>query len=158
MKLSGKILFFCLLFVITTPLAALSIDRLKSNPERYKGDTVRLSGEVTFVAGIPFTDLQVYILEDNSGSLLVFTAFPKELDERTRIKAEVIAYIGDNKERDREDAINRISDYLVEKEILERKAARKVSEISLKFLNTVADAATGVWFVIEQEKTGFLNL
>lgn len=153
-----KILLFCLVFALAIPISALSIDRLKNNPDRYKGDTVRLAGEATFVAGIPFTDLQVYILEDNSGSILVFSAFPKEIDEKARIKAEVIAYIGDDKEKDREEAIDSITDYLVEKEILERNGARKVSEISLKFLNTVAEAATGVWFVIEQEKTGFLSL
>jgi len=140
--------------LLSFPLLSVSIDRLKDNPERYKGDIVRLSGEVIFKAGIPFTNLQVYILEDKSGSVLVFSAFPKEREEKIRIKAEVVAYIGEDSERDREEAISSITDYLEEKEILERDNARKVADVSLKFLNSMADAATGVWFVIEQEKTG----
>jgi len=147
-----------LLLLSSFPLISLSIDRLKDNPERYKGDIVRLSGEVIFKAGIPFTDLQVYVLEDKSGSILVFSAFPKEREEKIRIKAEVIAYVGEDNERDREEAINSITDYLEEKEILERDNARKVADVSLKFINSMADAATGVWFVIEQEKTGLFNL
>lgn len=149
---------FLLIFFLAAPLSALNIDKLKDNPDRYNGDIVRLRGEVTFKAAIPFTDLLVYILEDDTGSILVFSAFPKEREERIRIKAEVVAYVGEENEDDREDVIDRISDYLVDKEILERDNARKVSEVSLKFINTMADAATGVWFVIEQEKSGFLNL
>lgn len=155
---SKNIVLMIVFISLIVPLNSMSIDRLKDNPDRYKGDIVRLAGKVTFKAGIPFTDLQVYILEDKSGSVLVFSAFPKERDERIRIKAEVIAYVGDQNEGDREELIDRISDYLVDKEILERKNARKVSEISLKFINGMADVATGVWFVIEQEKTGILNL
>ncbi|RQW05947.1 MAG: hypothetical protein EH225_04170 [Calditrichaeota bacterium] len=158
MNIYKRTIFLALLIIFSLPVTALSIDKLKSNPERYQGDIVRLSGEVTFKAGIPFTDLLVYILEDNSGSVLVFSAFPKEREEKIRIKAEVIAYVGDETERDREEAIDRISNYLVDKDILEPDGARKVSEISLKFINTMAEAASGVWFVIEQEKTGFLNL
>lgn len=153
-----KIFIMVLLLTLSASLSALSIDKLKDNPDRYNGDIVRLRGDVIFKAGIPFTDLLVYILEDRTGSVLVFSAFPKERDERISIKAEVVAYVGDENEEEREDVIERISDYLVEKEILERDGARKVSEISLKFINTMADVATGVWFVIEQEKTSFLNL
>lgn len=145
-------------FIFISPLSALTIDKLKSNPDKYNGDIVRLRGEVTFKAGIPFTDLLVYILEDRTGSILVFSAFPKERDEKISIKAEAIAFIGEEKEGERENAINRISEYLVEKEILEPEHARKASEVSLRFINSLANAATGTWFVIEQEKSGFLNL
>lgn len=157
-KYMKKILIALLLTGITVSLPALSIDKLKDDPERYQGDTVRLRGDVTFRAGIPFTDLLVYVLDDGSGSVLVFSAFDKQKGERASIRAEVIAYVGEENEKGRQEIIGKISDYLVEKDILDRDKAVKVSEISLKFINTIADAATGVWFVIEQEKSGLFNL
>ena len=153
-----KYLFIVLLIIIISPVSAVTINRIKDNPARYNGKTVRLRGQVVFKAGIPFTDLLVYKLEDRTGSILVFSAFPKDRDERISIKAEVIAYIGEDNEEQREQTIERISDYLVEKEILEREQAGKVSEISLRFIRTIANAATGTWFVIEQERSGFFIL
>ena len=144
--------------IFSTQLFAISIDRLKDNSQRYNGDIVRLRGYVTFRAGIPFTDLLVYTLEDKTGSILVFSVYPKERDERVSIKAEVVSYDGEENEAQRLEVINKITDYLVDKEIMERSNARKVSEVSLKIINSAANAITGTWFVIEQEKSGFINL
>lgn len=151
-------IFSALLLILISPLTAVSIEKLKGNPQRYNGDIVRIRGNVTFKASIPFTELLVYTLEDKTGSILVFSAFPKERDEKISIKAEVVAYLGEENEDQREDVIESISDYLVEKEILERDSARKVSEVSLRFINSMADAVTGIWFVIEQERSGLFNL
>jgi hypothetical protein len=151
-------LYILMLIILISPLAALSIGKIKADPQIYNGDIVRLRGEITFKTGIPFTDLLVYILEDKTGSIMVFSAFPKEREDRVSIKAEVVAYIGDENEDRREETIGRIGDYLVEKEILEKSRARRVAEVSLRFINSMADAVTGTWFVIEQEKSGFLNL
>lgn len=158
MRKSQKSLIILLLIIISSPMAALSIEKLKANPTKYNGDIVRLRGDVGFKAAIPFTDLLVYILEDRTGSILVFSAYPKDRGERVSIRAEVVAYIGEEQEVQREEIIERVSQYLVDKEILERDKAEKVSEASLRFINTIANAATGAWFVIEQEKWSFLNL
>lgn len=156
-QISRIILFFLVLFTGAS-LSALSINKLKSNPDRYCGDNVRLRGDVTFKASIPLTGMLVYILDDGSGSVLVFSAFPKEKGDRVSIRADVVAYVGEENKKGREKVIERISDYLVDKDILDRNKAEKVSDLSLKFINSVADAATGVWFVIEQEKTTWFNL
>jgi len=158
LRMGKKGLFFIMLIAVISPVTAISIGKIKADPSKYNGDIVRLRGNVSFKAGIPFTDLQVYILEDRSGSIMVFSAYPKERDERVSIKAEVVAYVGDENEESREETIASIERYLVEKEILDRNHAGKAAEISLKFINTMADAVTGTWFVIEQEKSGFLNL
>ncbi len=151
-------IILCALFFLAAPLSAISIDKVKSNPQRYNGDSVRLRGEVTLSVTIPFTDLSVYILEDNSGSILVFSAYRKEKNERISIRAEVVAYVGSENESNREETIDRMTDYLVEKDILQRNSARIASAATLNIINSLADAATGTWFVIELEKSGFLSL
>jgi len=146
-----------LLFAVQS-MSALTIEKLKEDPEKYNGSIVRLRGYVQFKASIPLTELLIYILEDKTGSILVFSAFPKEKDDRVSIRAEVIAYIGDENEDQREETIDKMSDYLTEKEILTGDSARRVAQVSLKLLNSIADAVTGTWFVIEQEKRGIFNL
>ncbi len=153
-----KLGMMLIILSLSSSLSAITIERLKSNPDRYDGNIVRLRGEVSHIVEIPLTELCVYILKDRTDSIVVFSAFTKEKDERVSIKAEVVAYIGDENEREREKSIDKMEKYLVDKEILKKNAARRVSEISLKIINTITDAATGTWFIIEQEKTGLFDI
>ncbi len=155
---TGKWIIFFMILNLSFSLSAISIEKLKSNPQRYNGEVVRLRGVVFHKIGIPFTELSVYVLKDRTESIVVFSTFTKEKDDRISIDAEVVAFVGEENENQRERMVSRMEDYLVSQELLEQDKASRVAEISLGIINTITDAATGTWFVIEKEKKGFLNL
>jgi hypothetical protein len=72
------------------PFGFTPIGEIARNPGSFEGKTIKVRGEVTEVTQIPFLELKVYVLRDDSGEILVFTmgTLPA-LHEQTAIKAQV---------------------------------------------------------------------
>ena len=56
-----------------SPFGFVKIGDIASRPAAYEGKEVRIRGEVTDVAKIPFIETMIYTLRDETGEITVFT-------------------------------------------------------------------------------------
>ena len=61
------------------------IDELLSNPDRYDGEEVKVRGTVRNTVSIPFLEVRIYNVQDNTGEVVVLTsgALPNRGDKIT---------------------------------------------------------------------------
>ena len=69
-------LLFCLPLLAgcdNSPFGFVKIGDITSQPASYEGKEVKVRGEVTDVAKIPFIETMIYTLRDDTGEITVFT-------------------------------------------------------------------------------------
>jgi hypothetical protein len=149
MRISGAA-FAVLFAAVLTAGCSTSVSALRGDPARYVGRTLSISGEVGRVIPIPFTEYSVYMLEDRSGSIPVFSNRERESGSRVMIRAEVVGYADTGDEREAERAAKSVREFLVKHELAGEESARRIADGIIGTVSRLQTALEGTYFLIEQ--------
>lgn len=143
-----KIIIFAAALLFLTGCTT-SVDALKTNPRKYAGQTVRVRGNVDSSFTIPFTDYTVFILNDTTGRIAVFTLKDKVKNTTTAFEAYIVAIDGEEAGDSASEGVVALENYLLEKGVMEE--GDETIEIIVKAINKIAGAFEGTYFLIEKD-------
>ncbi|OQY38559.1 MAG: hypothetical protein B6229_05680 [Spirochaetaceae bacterium 4572_7] len=143
-----KIVIVVLLITLTMSCVT-KISNLKSNPGKYAGNSVKISGVVTKLVKVPFTEYTFLELTDKSDNILIFSLNEHKKGQNTTISAKVIGYSSEDQQQSTLLVIGSIEQFLLDSGIFNEenvtKPAKKIGETISKALA----AMDATYFLIE---------
>lgn len=146
MKKSLLIITVLLLF---TSCLTTKISDLETNPGAYGGKIVKVSGVVTKAIKIPFTTYYVYELTDKTGDIVIFSSNERVKGRSVKIDAKVVAYSSSDDKKSTEIVVTSIKDFLIERKLVEKEKADKVSKSISSVIISALDKLELTYFLIE---------
>ena len=148
MKVSKVLAPVVLLLILAG--CATSVGRVARDPQAYNGKTIKIRGEAGRGFSIPLTDITVFILHGEDTSVPV-AAFSKPREGQTySIRGTVWAFPQDGMEAETTEAVQAVEDFLIEKDLVERKKARDASALVLTAVRKLSQGLGNIWFLIEE--------
>lgn len=142
------ILFAAGLFVS----CATKIGDLKTNPEKYIGQTVIVRGEVTKLVKIPFTEYSFFEISDKSDNIIVFTLTDHTKGDLITFKAKVVGYDSTNAEASTLTVIDAVEEFILNSIKIDESKVKKTSEVIGRTLTKALELSSGTYLLLEQQK------
>lgn len=132
-------------------LFSTAIEEVAANPREYVGEEIRLRAEVTTVRKVPFMDVWLETVYDQTGTLIVIAEIEREVGDPFRSKVKILGIATEGAENASESLTQTVADFLVEKEIFDREQADRGAQAVVQFLRTVLPFLDTSMAAIEQE-------
>lgn len=144
-----KKIVLSLITILTLSSCVTKIGDLKANPKEYAGQVVTVSGEVTKVVKIPFTDYSFIELRDSSDDILVFTLSDYRKKDIITTRTEVVSYDSSRGEESTLKVIKALEGFFIENNIFDKDSVKKPAKTIGKFISKSLNALEATYFLIE---------
>lgn len=121
-------------------IGTVLIERITENPRRYVGSTVRISGTITNVRTVPFTEIRVLTVSDGSGRILVLATGDYRTESRFRSRVVIRGVQTGTAEHFAIDSVDRLAEFLVERGLVEPRNAEGFAHRTNNLLTTLMSA------------------
>lgn len=144
---------FTMLFLTLTVVAvsAISIDRVRSDPRSYVGETVMIRGEVTESRRVLLFDVWLETVYDRTGTITVITSEPRDVSDRFREEVRIVGIQTEGAEDGAEGLTDALAEFLVDHEIVDRRQARSAARRIADFMSTVLPHFDTALFGVERD-------
>ncbi|MBN2617043.1 MAG: hypothetical protein JXR64_01885 [Spirochaetales bacterium] len=146
-----KIIMFVLSLILLMSCAT-KISDLKSNPEKYVGEIVKVRGNVNKLVKIPFTDYSFLEIGDDTDNILVFTLKEHEKNEVITMSVKVVGFDSSNPEKSTKSVIDSIEKFILDNIKIDESKVKKTAEVVGSTISKALNASNATYFLIEQEK------
>ena len=146
----GKLLLLAFVVIITAACTT-SLATIKSRPDHYVGDIVRIQGSLTHKLPLPFTDIGVYILDDTTASMVIVAPAEYDSGQILNTQAQVIGISEGDAVKTAKNSVEQIADALVSREIVEPANARKVAKVMVKAVSKISGPIAGSYLLLDRQ-------
>ncbi len=147
MKRSAVILCIFIASILISSCAT-SIDIIKSNPDVYVGQDVRIRASVTLEAPLPFMNYSVYRMSDDTGTIFLITDKKYRIGQKISLTARVIGVNSENSQNAAEKIAQQTADFMVENNITDKSNSIKLSRKLIRLISALGSIAEGSYFLI----------
>lgn len=141
--------FILTFFIIITSCATTSLG-IKEHTQRYADKTVLLSGEITTLVNIPFTDVSVYLFEDSKGKVIVLSGAGHSNGDKFILKGTVAAFPEKSTIESSDKFIKIAEDFFIQNDILSKNKAKKAAVVTSKVLTKLMNTLGNAFIITEK--------
>lgn len=147
MKVSKVLVPVVLVFVLAG--CATSVGRVARDPQAYSGRIIKIKGEAGKGFSIPLTDITVFMLHGEGSSVPVVALSKPREGQSCSVKGTVWAFPQEGMDVGTTEAVKAVEDFLIERDLVERKKARDASALVLTAVRKLSQGLGNIWFLIE---------
>lgn len=136
--------------VLTAAGCATSINSIKTEPARYVGQNVTVSGEVTLEAAIPFMEYSIFQIDDGSSRMFIMSSDVYHIGDRLKSGAKVIGVTGKGSKTAAAHIKKDTADFLVQHGLAEKAAADKLSKKLFLLIAAFGEKMEGSYFLMAE--------
>jgi hypothetical protein len=148
-----RVVWFAAVLILLggTPAVAVTVQSIHEHPRDYVGREVRIRGRVEGIVNVPLIDVKILAVTDRTGTIHVLTDREHELDSLFWRKIRVIGLNTAGAEDATATAVDSLTEFLLEKQIVEGHRAEQTAERIIQFIRRTAPNLDASLFALDFE-------
>jgi len=125
------LLWIALLILAVGQIAAsgtVDLAEIEANPRKYVGTSTAISGEITKITNVPFTDFQIQTLYDRTATMPLITVIPRSVGETFQGNAQIVGLNTQGAEGSSEKWVQNLADLFVRQKWMSPEEAEKTAQ------------------------------